>query len=131
MTLKVGVVFLSVLAVVSFLASCGGSSLRCGQVLQASVDPPTASIDHTAAPPANSQQFTATFNVYEGPGCVLPAIPTTVQWTSSDAVNVSLQPQQGAPEAIATCINSTPVPATITATQTNPHATATATLTCR
>jgi len=95
------------------LAGCGGSSSNCGPV-GLNVSPATATVDHTAAPPANGERLSATFQFRVNPGC--PAITAALvnsNWTVSDP-SVQLSAPQ-ATQVVATCTAAVATPVTITA----------------
>lgn len=110
--------------------SCGGNSPNCG-VTGINVGPATAMVNHTAAAPANSQVFGATFQFSGQKGCV--AIQTAAlvnsNWTASDpSVHLSSSPTT---QITATCTAALANPVTITATQASGGTlTGQATLTC-
>ena len=96
------------------LAGCGESSSNCGPV-GLNLGPATATVDHTAAPPANSQMFSASFQFRATQGC--PAITAALvnsNWTVSDP-SVQLSAPQ-ATQVTATCTATVATPVTITAT---------------
>lgn len=124
------------LAVVPFcaafitVAGCGGASSNC-TVTALNVTPETVTIHHTAAAPANSQQFAAT-NLFTGTGvCSANASAlVTSNWTASDpSVHLSATP---APTVTATCTAAVPNPVTVKATSVaDATLTGQASLTCR
>ncbi len=91
---------------------CGGSG--CG-VSGLNVGPATATADHTAAAPGNSQTFSDSFQSKNNPGC--PAITAALvnsNWTVSDpSVHLSSSPST---MVTATCTTTVTNPVTITAT---------------
>jgi predicted small lipoprotein YifL len=100
-------------AAISALAGCGGSP-QCGPV-GLNVTPATTTVDHNAAPPANSQKLSATFQFSGNPGCPgVTAALVNSNWTVSDP-SVHLSAQQ-ATQVIATCTAAVAAPVTITAT---------------
>jgi len=93
---------------------CGGGSADCG-VNGLNVNPSSAMVNHAAAPPGNSQMFSASFQSKFGPGCpAVTAALVNANWTVSDpSVHLS------APQTIqltATCTAAVVTPVTITAT---------------
>ena len=93
---------------------CGGGSPDCG-VNGLNVGPSAATVSH-AAPPGNSQTFSASFQFKNSPGC--PAITAALvnsNWTVSDP-SVQLSAPQ-ATQVAATCTAAVAAPVTITATQ--------------
>jgi hypothetical protein len=108
---------------------CGGGSPDCG-ASGLNVGPSAATVNHAAAPPGNSQVFSASFQFKNNPGC--PAITAALvnsNWTASDP-----SVQLSAPQAIqvtATCTAGVALPVTITATPVSGEMfTGKATLTC-
>jgi hypothetical protein len=99
------------------LTACGGHDCFFTSI---AVIPPTAVADHSAAPPANSQQFVWIGDVR--PGCVSLAAVTTPQvilrdvvWSVSDSTKVSIS-NEAATYGLATCLAATATPVTVTAT---------------
>lgn len=93
---------------------CGGGSPDCG-VSGLNVTPASATASHVAAPPGNSQTFSASFQFKNNPGC--PAITAALvnsNWTASDP-SVQLSAPQ-ATQVTATCTAGVPLPVTISAT---------------
>jgi len=93
---------------------CGGVSPDCG-VNGLNVGPSAATVNHAAAPPGNSQVFSASFQFKNSPGC--PAITAALvnsNWTVSDP-SVHLSTPQ-ATQVTATCTAAVATPVTITAT---------------
>ena len=94
---------------------CGGTgSPDCG-VIGLNIGPSAATVDHAAAPPGNSQTFSATFQFKNSPGC--PAVTAALvnsNWTVSDP-SVRLSASQ-ATQVTATCTAAVASPVTITAT---------------
>lgn len=113
---------------------CGGKSAtpEC-KILSINVSPGAATVDHAAAPPGNGQQFSA-FIASEPSGCAFALSNlTTVVWSVSDPVNVSISNVQGLTYGVATCKAATTGPVIVTGTlsQTNfPNVSSTASLTC-
>ncbi len=100
-----------VLVPVLFL-SCGGvagNGDNGGCVVDASVVPATATADHAAVPPTDQVQFSATGKQVSG---ICPQFLSAGTWTSSDPVNTKIS-SQSAGQALVTCVNATPTPATI------------------
>ena len=93
---------------------CGGTSIPdCGPT-GFSVGPSSATVNHAAAPPGNSQVFSASFQSKVGPGCpAVTAALVNANWSASDP-----SVQLSAPQAIqetATCTAALASPVTITA----------------
>lgn len=110
---KILFVVLLPLAFVSTIG-CGGVSPDCG-VNGLNVGPSAATVNH-AAPPGNSQVFSASFQFKNSPGC--PAITAALvnsNWTVSDP-SVQLSAPQSR-QVTATCTAAVAAPVTITATQ--------------
>jgi hypothetical protein len=124
---------LVLLLLASGLAGCGGTTTpKCGDIVQITVTPETATVDHTAAPPANSQQFRA-FDVPPA-GCS-PRISSlsSATWSVSDPVNVSVSNVVGPTYGVATCKAATAGAVTLTAVvpaTAGGNVSATAALTC-
>jgi hypothetical protein len=118
------------LAALAALAGCGGRAApNCGPV-GLNVGPATATVDHNAAPPANGQMFSASFQFSGSPGCpgVTPALVNS-NWTVSDP-SVHLSSPQ-ATQVTATCTATVTTPVNITATPVSGEMfTGHATLTC-
>lgn len=112
---------------------CGGSNPDCSGVPALSVGPATAMISHTAAPPANSQMFSAILlnQTKTQNGCVASqtAVLVNSNWMASDpSVQLSTSPTT---QVTATCTAALTNPVTITATQASGGTlTAQAMLTC-
>jgi hypothetical protein len=78
------------------------------------VTPAAVTLDHTAAAPANSQQFV--LQNYYPAGCPVPAVvpaPDSTVWSSSDPIDVPISSAHDATNGVATCVNATESPATI------------------
>jgi len=104
------------------LAAGCGNSVVC--VIVATVEPASATADHSAPPPGNQVQF-STVQKTNG-DCVCALVITQASWTTSDPVNTSISDA-----GLATCLNATPSPATISYTGTECGKSFTpATLTC-
>ena len=93
------------------------------------------SADHTQPAPASQQQFTAFSGTTLVSGqCAVAALLAAVhpQWTTSDAIDISISSANDATNGLATCLGTTLAPATITATLTSGGVTKTSTssLTC-
>ncbi len=106
------------------LVACGGgyssSTDPKGCQKNISVDPLSATADHTAIAPGNQATFLASY-IYTGPACpALPAMNGNVDatWTTSDTVNTTIAPQKTSigTNGLATCTGATSTAATITAT---------------
>ncbi|HEX3587840.1 MAG TPA: hypothetical protein VH024_17705 [Candidatus Angelobacter sp.] len=90
-------------------AGCGGSSSNNCKVTALNVTPSSMTVNHTAAPPANSQVFTST-DLFTGNGVCTAntAAAVSSNWTASDpSIHLSASP-------------TTQVTATCTATLINP-----------
>ncbi|HET8891246.1 MAG TPA: hypothetical protein VFQ41_20245 [Candidatus Angelobacter sp.] len=106
----------AVLLSMAFVSSigCGGGSPDCG-VSGLNITPFSAAVNHVAAPPGNSQVFSASFQFKNNPGC--PAVTAALvnsNWTASDP-SVQLSAPQ-ATQVTATCTAGVALPVTITAT---------------
>jgi hypothetical protein len=122
------------IASVLVAAGCGSSDGAC-DVIGLNIAPTTASVDHLAAAPANTQQFIATSKV--GPSCpaVTAAIRRDVMWSVSNAAatisNVN-DTTYGVATCVATSANAITVTATLPADKNNGmQVSGTASLTCR
>jgi hypothetical protein len=114
---------------------CGGSATPAPAcfITGMNVFPKTATVDHTAASPGNTQHFDA-FQSSAPSGCAFALSSLqTVTWTVSDTANASISNAHDATYGVATCVNAAASPITVIATTpaSNPvEVTATATLTC-
>jgi hypothetical protein len=95
------------------LLGCGSAPRDCsgGETLQ--ILPATATLNHSAASPGNSQQFTAYQTETPVAGCRgmdLSPFPIMATWSVSDPIDVSINPTTG----IAVCKAPTKGPVTIT-----------------
>jgi len=135
--MKVAVVLL--LLVLSSVIGCGGSpntpTPACF-ITGINVSPQTATVNHTAAAPGNTQHFDA-FQSSAPPGCAFTAASLqNAVWTVSDPANASISnshDQLNANYGTATCMNAAASPITVTATVPSgngSNVSATATLTC-
>jgi hypothetical protein len=80
------------------------------------ISPQSASADHTAAPPANAQQFLA-FGTGLQSGCFsTQSNLLNVTWSLSDSVNAKISNAQDQNFGGATCTGTSPTPITVTAT---------------
>lgn len=115
------------------ISGCGGNTTTTGcKILAINVSPATATADHAAAPPGNTQHFDA-FIAKVPPGCAfITGNIFDAVWSVSDPVNVSVSntdPTRGT----ATCKAATAGAATVTATADagdGTRVTNTASLTC-
>src|SRR5215469_10110308 len=106
------------LLVLSIVAGCGGSATPSGcSITGINVFPPAATVDHTAAPPANTKHFDAFISSAAPAGCgfQLGSLQDAV-WTVSDPVNASIGNQVNVNYGTATCMNAAASPITVTAT---------------
>jgi hypothetical protein len=116
------------------ISGCGGqtSSSSC-EILAINVSPAAATVDHTAAPPGNTQHFNA-FIAKVPPGCeFITGNLFDAVWSVSDPVNVSISNAPDATRGTATCKAATAGAVTVTATKSQsggPTVTNTASLTC-
>jgi hypothetical protein len=112
-------------------AGCGGSSSNNCKVTALNVSPSSMTVNHTAAPPANSQVFTAT-NLFTGNGVCTAntAAMVSSNWTASDpSVHLSASPTM---QVTATCTATLTSPATIRAVAASDQTlTGQASLTCQ
>lgn len=116
------------------VAGCGGNNTQHCNILSITVSPGTATLDHTAAPPGNTQQFAA-FASSVPQGCVVTQSNlTNVIWSVSDPAKVSIgatsaDPTFGAATCKAATSGAVMVKGTLNQTDFAP-VTATASLTC-
>lgn len=95
---------------------CGGKSTVVCNLTAINVFPKTATVDHTAVAPGNTQHFDA-FAATATPGCfVTLGNLTTASWSVSDNTNVSISNVHDATFGTATCKGATSGAATVTAT---------------
>lgn len=121
-----------------FAVGCGtGSGSGACFITAINVSPATATVDHAAPSPANSQLFDA-FQTSAPSGCAFTqANLQNATWTVSDTTNASISnshDQMNANYGRATCMNAAPSPITVTArvpSGNGNNVSATATLTCR
>jgi hypothetical protein len=120
---------LFMLALVFQAAGCGDSSSQNCNVAGINVGPNTATVNHTAVPPGNSQTFSASVR-FAGFCTAATAALVNSNWSASDpSVQLSVSPTT---MVTATCTAAVASPVTITAHQVGgQQATATATLTCQ
>src|SRR5262245_54924499 len=107
---------------------CGGGRMVCNvaAVVVFNVSPATASVNHAAASPGNSQAFAA--QTTSSPCGNTTVTPASSNWTASDpSVQLSASPNT---QVTATCTAALASPVTITATDTNNGLTGHAMLTC-
>jgi hypothetical protein len=98
------------------LAGCGGNANNRCFIQSINVSPGSATADHTATPPGNTQQFDA-FAASVPQGCaVIQSNLTTVIWSVSDPVNVSIGATPGPSFGLATCKAATSGAVTVTGT---------------
>ena len=124
------------------LAGCGTATPPCVTSFSLVVGPQNTSgsslgiADHTLPAPGDQQLFTA----YSGETivsgqCAVPDLlaPVHPQWTTSDAVDITISSANDTTNGLATCNGATLTPAVITATYTQgtTSKTASSTLTCR
>jgi hypothetical protein len=117
------------------LSGCGGNSMASDcRITAINVTPATASADHAAPAPANTQHFDAFIAAVTPSSCVfITGNLSTVTWTVSDSMNVSISNVQGPTYGTATCKGATVGAVTVTATRTESDGTKvsdTASLTC-
>lgn len=106
----------SVLVFLVTMVGCGGNSAPVCKLTAINVFPRTATVDHTAAAPGNTQHFDA-FASAGTPGCAVTlGNLTTATWSVSDTTNVSISNVHDATYGTATCNGATAGAATVTAT---------------
>ena len=98
------------------LLGCGGKSATVCKINSINVSPATATVNHTAAPPGNTQHFDA-FIASEPSGCsfILSNL-SNATWSVSDPVNVSIANPPDPAFGTATCKAATAGAITVTAT---------------
>jgi hypothetical protein len=98
------------------LTGCGGNSAPACKLTAINVFPKTATVDHTAVAPGNTQHFDA-FAASASPGCVVAQGNLKIAtWSVSDTTNVSISNVHDATYGTATCKGATAGAATVTAT---------------
>jgi len=116
-------VLLALLAASSLLVSgCAAVGKdACAGTTTYTVTPTSVTLDHTAPPPGNQQQFIATSVTTYPKGCSI-AIPEYIlspyvtTWSSSDTVNAPIDSTAGpTTNGVATCKGATTGPVTLTA----------------
>ena len=83
-------------------------------VISTAITPPNATADHNTTAPGNEVQFSLSSTVKGN--CPLIADFVGV-WSTSDSVNTSIS-NQAPTQGLATCLNATPIPATISSSST-------------
>jgi len=124
------------LSLALLMVGCGGNNNTPDCTATGlNIGPSAATVNHTAAAPANSQMFSASFQFNSAKtqnGCVTSFVAALVNsnWTASDpSVQLSASP---ATQLTATCTATLANPVTITATQASGGTlTGQATLTCQ
>jgi len=108
--------FIVSLLVFAGLLGCGGKTTTMCKITAIRVSPATATVSHTAAPPANAQHFDA-FQTAAPAGCAFQQSNlTTATWSVSDTTNISISNVHDATYGTATCNGATTGAATVTAT---------------
>ena len=98
------------------IVGCGGNSAPACKLTAINVFPKTATVDHAAVAPGNTQHFDA-FAASASPGCAVALSNlTTATWSVSDNTNVSISNVHDATYGTATCKGATSGAATVTAT---------------
>src|SRR5947209_2177628 len=117
------------LALLFQATGCGDASSENCSVAGINVGPNTATVNHTAAPPRNSQTFSASVK-FAGFCTAATAALVNSNWSASDpSVQLSASPTT---QVTATCTAAVTNPVTITAHQVGgQQSTGTATLTCQ
>lgn len=112
-------------------AGCGGSSSNNCKLTALNVTPPSMTVNHAAAPPANSQSFNSS-GLLTGNGVCTgnTAVLISSNWTASDpSIQLSASP---ATQVTATCTAALANPATIRAVAVSDQTlTGQASLTCQ
>ena len=98
------------------LLGCGGKSTTVCKINSINVFPVSATVNHAAAPPGNTQHFDA-FIASEPSGCgfILSNL-SNATWSVSDPVNVSIANPPDPAFGTATCKAATAGAITVTAT---------------
>ena len=101
------------------VSSCGGNTSNDScKILSINVSPSSATVDHAAAPPGNTQHFDAFIDKVP-PGCAfITGNIFDAAWTVSDSTNVSISNAQDSTRGTATCKSATAGAVTVTATKT-------------
>lgn len=97
---------------IALLCVAPGCGDDCASIESLTINPASATISHSAAPPGNTQNFAALPHFRCGTH-TQSSLGDGVTWTTSDPVNTSIS---GTGTGTATCINATSGPVTITAT---------------
>ena len=118
-----------------WLSGCGGTSMTSGcKITAIDVTPATASADHAAPAPGNTQHFDALIASVTPKTCTfITGNLFDVVWSVSDSVNVSISNAQDPTRGTATCKGATVGAITVTATRSESDGTKvsdTASLTC-
>jgi len=118
-------------ATILFVTGCGSNNSSDCKVVGLNVTPASSSVDHTATPPANSQQLASSFLFGGQAVCTANAAAlVNSTWTASDPALHFSAPQGS--QVNATCSASVANPVTITATSVaDPTLKGQATLTCK
>jgi hypothetical protein len=115
------------------MSGCGGQTSSSCLILAINVSPGTATADHTAAPPGNTQHFDA-FISKVPPGCAfITGNLFDAVWSVSDPANVSISNAPDSTRGTAACKAAAAGTVTVTATKSQsggPNVTSTASLTC-
>ena len=105
--MKMSLLFLCI-AVLNLLAvGCGGRTSSCN--ITATIQPPTATADHSQAPPGNQVQFSTNSTAT---GTCPSTADTLGVWSTSDPSHITISNQAGT-NGLATCVVATVTPATI------------------
>ncbi len=105
---------------ITALCGCGGTSAtKCNTTVVISVNPTTATVDHTAAPPANQVQFVANAQPFsDQPGCAVPTWIAIVYgtWLNPDPTDIQISSAIDNTNGTAVCKAATNGAVTLTGT---------------
>lgn len=110
--LQIGAAFL----MAAVAGGCGSKSMSGCKINSINVFPVSATVNHAAVPPGNTQHFDA-FIASEPNGCFFTQSNlTNATWSVSDTTNVSISNVQDSTYGTATCKAATAGAITVTAT---------------
>jgi hypothetical protein len=107
------------LCLVSITCGCAGNpTISCKGSVVISVNPPSATLNHSAAPPGNQVQFVATAAPTAPPGCPVPQWIAIVYgtWTNPDPTDIQISSTSDSTNGTAVCKATTNGPVTLTGT---------------
>ena len=93
------------LAVTVVCGCAGNSSLGCGGSVVSTVAPTSATVNHSAAPPANQVQFVGYSAPSAPPGCPIPAFVaiTYGTWSNPDSADIQISSANDSTNGTALC----------------------------